>query len=66
MKPDSQKPTVCIHLFFVVTLTIELTLHIIPSTTFDTESVFLIHLLRIQNKKLSIHIKIYYSFTSTC
>ena len=66
MKLDSQKPTVCIHLFFVVTLTIELTLHIIPSTTFDTESVFLIHLLRIQNKKLSIHIKIYYSFTSTC
>ena len=43
MKLDSQKPTICIHLFFLVTLIIELTLHINarinPSTTFDTEGV---------------------------
>ena len=63
MKLDSQKPTSCILLFFVVTLTIELTLHIfLPQLLIQK-----VYLFRLQNEELSIHInKIYYAFTSTC
>ena len=61
MKLDSQKPTSCILLFFVVTLTIELTLHIfLPQLLIQK-----VYLFRLQNEELSIHIKIYYAFTST-
>ena len=61
MKLDSQKPTICIHLFFVVTLTIELTLYIFLSQLLIQK----VQLFRLQNEELSIHIKIYYAFTST-
>ena len=62
MKLDGQKPTICIHLFFVVTLTIELTLYIFLSQLLIQK----VQLFRLQNEELSIHIKIYYAFTSTC
>ena len=62
MKLDSQKPTSCILLFFVVTLTIELTLHIF----FPQLLIQKVYLFRLQNEELSIHMKIYYAFTSTC
>ena len=56
----SQKPTICIHLIFVVT--IELTLHIfLPQLLIQK-----VYLSRLQNEELSIHFKIYYAFTSTC
>ena len=62
MKLDSQKPTSCILLFFVVTLTIELTLHIfLPQLLIQK-----VYLFCLQNEELSIHMKIYYAFTSTC
>ena len=59
MKVDSQKPTICIHLFFVVTLTIELTLHIFLPQLYIQK----VYLFRLQNEELSIHIKFYYVFT---
>ena len=61
MKLDSQ-PTICIHLFFVLTLIIELTLHrFFPQLLMQK-----VYLFCLQNEELSIYIKIYYAFTSTC
>ena len=62
MKLDSQKATICIHLFFVVALTLQLTLHIfLPQLLIQK-----VYLFGLKNEELSIHIKIYYAFTSTC
>ena len=59
MELDSQKPTICIHLFFVLTLTIKLTLHRFLQQLLIEE----IYLFSFQNEELSVHIKIYYAFT---
>ena len=62
MKLDSQKATICIHLFFVVALTLQLTLHIfLPQLLIQK-----VYLFGLKNEELLIHIKIYYAFTSTC
>ena len=61
MFKNVQKPTICIYVLFVVTLTIKLTLHIfLPQLLIQK-----VYLFRLQNEELSIHIKIYYAFTST-
>ena len=61
MKLGSQKPIICIHLFFVLTLTTELTLHrFLPQLLIQKVYVF-----RLQTEELLIHIKIHYPFSLT-